>query len=135
MNIIIHLGIYFAYAMIGGIIGRMIWIRYRRAMGCWPKCKASHHDLVHHYLPLALAGGIFWPLTIPIGCGTYIGDLLTRSEERDARRKIKHDRKLAELEASRKLKEAERQKTLADIQFLVENGIHADVPGLYEDKS
>lgn len=139
MSGLIAIGILLAYALIGGMVGRFAWARYRRQKGCWPppKCDSHYgHDFIDHGGVVGLGAGIVWPLMIPILCGSHMSDRLTMRDERlvqkENRRTAEHERKIAEMNAARKLADAEKEKTLADIKFLVENGIKADVPGLYD---
>jgi hypothetical protein len=77
----------------------------------------------------AVFAGIGWPLAAPALFGVFAANLRATSADRAER---KHERKIKELSAQQALAREQKEKTLADIQFLVENGIKADVAGLYE---
>ena len=73
--------------------------------------------------------GIAWPLAAPLLIGALLGNFFStgeeRAERREKRRRDAHERKMAELQA-------ENRMTMESIRVLVENGIQADVPGLYD---
>jgi hypothetical protein len=79
---------------------------------------------------------MFWPLILPAYGGGMVANHLVTGEERAkvkaAQKDRDHERRMTELRAEQRLARDQKERTLADIRFLVENGIHAEVPGLYE---
>lgn len=136
MNIIIvvaGLAVAVAYAFIAGYVGNRFYAgRFDRCRECANVLAGvpySHCFDMHAIT--AASVGLGWPITLPVISGALISK---RHETRASRDEAKHKRRLEELEAERKLAREQREKTLADIQFLVENGIQASVPGLYEEE-
>jgi hypothetical protein len=126
----------FTYAFIGGATGWTIYSTHPQ------RCKDittrgnryGERRCTHDIGEVGVATGVFWPLALPAAAGMVVAEFITsrtiRLEARDKRADRKHQRKLEELEAQRKLAKQQTEKSLADIKFLVENGIQADVPGL-----
>ena len=80
---------------------------------------------------------IFWPVMTPVlagyGLSEYLSTKDSRAAKREEREKREHERKMAELKMARENKQIEAEAAMANIKFLVENGIKADVPGLYDE--
>lgn len=116
-----------SYSFIGGMTGYGFYAtRKRRCRECQSNYCVNDHG--------ASAGffGAFWPLTIPMLLGAlianYFNDRESRMERKEKRLNAEHERKMTEIEA-------QRVATMESVKFLVENGIKADVPGLYGDAS
>jgi hypothetical protein len=131
MNTVLIIVAVAAYAFIGGTVGYGFYLR--RTANCadchtirpilgTSYCHASH-DKSAGFL------GFAWPLTIPILAGMFVarqfGTREARAEQREQRKQADHERRMAELAA-------ENAVTMDAVKFLVENGIKADVPGLYD---
>jgi hypothetical protein len=125
------------YAFIGGWFG---WLFYCNASKRCPDCKRveatknasdpwNRAECYSEHGISALFLGFGWPVTLPAVGGSMTANYFV---SREIREKDKHQNRLAELEAERKLVREQRERTLTDIKFLAENGIKADVPGLYE---
>lgn len=127
-----------AYLFIGGFVGRRFYdgrlvrcaacsrIEQRRKDGHEPE--PFYHCYSTHEFPAAMVGCL-WPIALPMVAGDFFAQRAEGRIDRDERR---HQQHVKELEARESLAREQKEKTLADIQFLVENGIEADVPGLYE---
>ena len=120
-----------AYAFVAGFIGsRFYRTRTNQCDDC-QKVRAGRpyaECYKDHAVP-ACAVGVGWPAMLPVIAGILASDQTGRAE----RRERKHDRRMAELAAEKDLAREQKEKTMADIRFLAENGIKADVPGLYEE--
>lgn len=119
------------YAFVGGLFG---WFFYAASDKRCKRCRNGRCSYDHG----GAAGlmGIFWPFTFPACAGAMLANRFTTNEERAKAKATQkdrdHERRIAELQAEQRLAQTQKERTLADIKFLVENGIHADVPGLYE---
>lgn len=119
------------YAFIGGLFG---WL-FHEASG--KRCRnCRNNDCYSDHGTAAVFMGIFWLLTLPACAGGMVANHLVSGEERAkvkaAHKDRDHERRMTELAAEQKLAHEQRERTLTDIKFLAENGIHADVPGLYD---
>jgi hypothetical protein len=128
-------GCIFGYAFVGGATGWTVYSTHPRR--CKHIKKGNRYDerwCTHDVGEVGVASGVFWPLALPAAGGMVVADYLTNRqlhlEARAKRADRKHQRRMEELEAQRALAKQQTQKSLADIKFLVENGIKADVPGL-----
>lgn len=131
LGFIITVGVCCGYAFIGGLFG---WLFYKTSSKRCEKCRNdrcySDHGMAAGFVAIS------WPLTLPACAGGMVANHLVSGEERAkvkaAHEDRDHQRRMAELGAEQKLAREQKERTLADIRFLAENGIHADVPGLYE---
>lgn len=138
MTAVIVIAIIFAYVTIGGAVGKVCLDRARSSCPYWAATKKARETGRHlysyercdsddHVAPFFM--GALWPLALPTIIGVLIGGWATGREDRAARLEKKkeadHKRKMAELEAQRAM-------TMESVKFLVENGIQADVPGLFD---
>lgn len=132
--ILIVVGGIIGYLFTSGMVGYSFYVnRKRRCKECrkygWEKC----------YSITASFFGILWPFTVPMLFGAltanYLGDRDGRAERKEQRLDAEHKRKMAELEAQQKLADQQRIATMESVKFLVENGIKADVPGLFDVES
>lgn len=120
------------YAFIGGLFGSLF---YKTSSKRCKGCRNERHCFNDHGSSAAFAG-MFWPLILPAYGGGMVANHLVTGEERAkvkaAQKDRDHERRMTELRAEQRLARDQKERTLADIRFLVENGIHAEVPGLYE---
>lgn len=132
MSVVLTVAAVMGYAFMGGLVG---WQLYQVNVKRCKDCARGSFCMDLHALPPTLAA-VAWPLALPLAAGAAVSNYVTTGDERlvrKANRKAKeHEQRLAELDAERKLAAEQKEKTLADIQFLVENGINAQVPGMYE---
>lgn len=135
MTIALIIGGVLGYAFLGGGVG---WLVYEHAVKGCSTCR-SRRDCSREHDTKAFFFGLGWPLTIPIVAGMVVAERVANPDKRRAakvtRKEREHERKIEELQAQQELVTAQRDKTLADVKFLVENGIHAEVPGLYDDQA
>ncbi|WPH57706.1 hypothetical protein [Mycobacterium phage WXIN] len=116
-----------AYAFVGGYVG--MWLYSGRFDRC-KDCRSGHRCYDWHAGP-ALLSAVVWPLALPVLAGGMAAD----RERKASRADLKHKRRLEILAAERSLAHEQANKTMADIKFLAEHGIKAEVPGLYEEQS
>lgn len=139
MNAVIIIAIIAGYLVIGGASGSLLLSRERAKCPEWQyqqqelakgrrgssydRCEAGFD---HGWTIIA---GIAWPVAIPLLIGVLLGNYATtgeaRAERREKRKQADHERKMAELQAQQNM-------TMESVRFLVENGIKADVPGLFD---
>lgn len=109
-----------AYGFMGGIVGQLVLGRLRR-QDCNPR-------LAFGDKPAPFFSSVGWPLVLPVLAGAWIGGWLidgdARAKRREKQKQADHERKMAELAVQERM-------TMESVKFLVENGIQADVPGLY----
>jgi hypothetical protein len=118
------------YAFIGGVFG---WLFYKSNIKRCKYCSEGYRCMDAHRLVAGLTAAV-WPVALPVCAGGMVANhLTTRNEAKTSRDDRAHKRRLEELESERKLVAEQKQRTLADIKFLVENGIQAAVPGLHEE--
>ena len=124
MTAIVVIAIIAAYIFVGGYVGMRFYAgrldRYKDCKNDWA-CY-DWHECAAFWI------GFGWPLTLPMIAGATVS---TRREAKTSRDERRHKQKLELIKAQEKLAREQKEKTLADVKFLVENGIHADVPGLY----
>jgi hypothetical protein len=124
-----------AYAFIGGAFGWAFYLNRKAACSDCNHSSGKGYCIDMHEMPGVIAGAL-WPLALPAFGGGMLANRFANSEERaqvKAKRKEReHEHRLAEVEAERELVREQKERTLADIKFLAENGIHAEVPGLYD---
>lgn len=107
------------YVFIGSVTGRSIYM-----IACL-KCDETNHAIYCMHEVVATILGALWPLGLPIYAGITVVNFAAS----------RHAQRLEKLAAEQELAQEQKERTLADIQFLVENGIQAAVPGLYEEPS
>lgn len=127
----------FLYLFVGGVVGRM---QYNRDL---KNCKYFKHPEAHYVScdgpidhPLGVILGLAWPVAIPALAGAACAQWVEGREDREARREkrkqAEEQRKEAEHQRTMAELKARRETTMESIKFLVENGIKADVPGLFD---
>lgn len=119
-----------AYLFLGGLGGFATRLRLMsKCSDCSSREGWSCYD--GHQFAFPTVVGALWPFAIPVLGGAYIAHRVTTADQRAVRREKQkqadHERKMAELEAQRAL-------TMDSVKFLMENGIKADVPGLFDVK-
>lgn len=121
------------YAFLGGAVG---WLVHQHRCKDCQKCASRRHR--HDPFNAALAG-LVWPVVVPVVAGMIVTARFANAEAhrtaKASRQQLAHERKIAELEAQQNLVREQRAKTLTDIAFLTENGIKAEVPGLYDEET
>lgn len=122
-----------AYLMIGGGLGHGFYKwRLRTCHDCHTFPYSTMPEVTNcydfHGGPATVVGAL-WPLALPVLAGIGVAELVsnrgTRADRREKQKQADHERKMAELEA-------QREMTIESVKFLVENGIQADVPGLFD---
>lgn len=123
------------YLFIAGMIGWRVYST--RGKRCSSALNKYPYNCNHLHATSAWLIGAFWPFAIPVIAGSLASNYLStgdsRAEKKAERKALEHKNRLIELKAERELVREQKEKTMADIRFLAENGIKADVPGLYED--
>jgi hypothetical protein len=119
-----------AYLFIGGMFGRAFYDK--RGSEC-PKCNSQYKTCYVDHRVSAFWAGVLWPLTLPVVSG-YLTTGALASQEREKRRKTRHDRRMARIKAENEGKKLELQKAKLNITYLEANGVNASVPGLFEDE-
>lgn len=118
---LIIVGSIMAYAFMAGLVGNGVFRAItRNHCKDWSKACDKHQEL-------GVVAGVLWPLAAPFVAGAYISD-------RDGlanRKKLKHERRMKELEAERRLAEAKKWDAAEAMQYLIDNGIKAD-PKMFE---
>lgn len=127
-----------SYLVFGGIVGAISLAKARSNCPLWKKTQEARRtgkylpsyeqcEFDDHVSPFFI--GALWPLAFPailgVGIGSWLASREDRAESREKQKQADHERKMAELEA-------ERAMTMESVKFLVENGIQADVPGLFD---
>jgi len=121
-----------AYIFVGAALGSALYrnrknackacVEVRRGVDKWASCYRAHE------IPATIAG-IAWPAAVPAVAGIlasgWLGGREDRAQRREKRKQADHERKMAELAA-------QREMTMESVKFLVENGIQAEVPGLFD---
>lgn len=108
------------YAFFGGAVG---FATHHILCG---RCMDGTHSYCMHELPAILAA-FLWPLALPAGGGFLVAEYVSH---RPQRRQVKHDRKLAELNAVTEQKRLDYEALKLNMEFLERNGVKASVQGL-----
>lgn len=118
----------FMYLVVGGAAG---WRVRMRLMASCSDCRIGRMCVDGHQIGFPLLIGAFWPFTGPVAVGAgithYVSGREARSAKKEQRKQAEHERRMKELAL-------QHDMTMESVRFLVENGIKADVPGLYEVK-
>lgn len=137
MTALIIIASIIGYMFAGGMVGYSFYMtRERRCKDCRGEGR-YYSGCMNDHGTSSVFFGAFWPFTIPMLFGAltanYFNNREGRAQRKEKRRDAEHDRKMAEIEAQRKLADEQRVAMMESVKFLVENGIKADVPGLFEN--
>lgn len=127
---LIIIGSLMAYAFLGGYTSGHA---RRRAIRNCNTCESGYTCKKHQKKgsdPEVIAG-VFWPVAIPVIAGVSLASYSTIRQDRKA---LKHERRMAELEAERRVADAKKFDTAVAMQFLIDNGVKAD-PKMFDKTS
>lgn len=131
MVALIILAVLCSYLFIGGLIGN--WFYAGRKQRC-EQCKRrsdSFSPCNNDHGAAAILAGLFWLPVLPAIGGMYVSRAL-EPECRKERANLRHERRMDKINAENESRRLENEKTRLDIRFLEENGVRADVDGLFQ---
>jgi hypothetical protein len=110
------------YLFMGGLVGGVFYSVRKKRHGCYHRPCSTGHE------PPAIFLGAFWMFGIPMIAGTLTAERLIG----EGHRKTRHERRMEKSAVQNEGRRLEVERARLNIAYLQQNGVNADVPGLFE---
>lgn len=123
----IVVAVLFSYLFIGGLVGNLFYAGRKHRCD---DCSRGSLCCDDHGFAASLMG-VFWLPALPMLGGMYLSRAM-ESDARSLRASLRHERRMEKVNAENESRKLEIEKARLNIRFLEENGVKANVDGLFQ---